>query len=127
MINNKVLNNAWDIVDNLADDNTKEKFQLDDMLYDISMKIFDYRMKNKLSQKKLADILGIKQSMVSKLESGLYNPTVEQLWKISQKLGWKFEMLLEDKTEVSTQIWDNAYSDDSFNDKDAENKLVVGA
>jgi len=126
MINKKLLGNAWDIVD-LANNDTKEIFELDDMLYEISMKIFDYRMKNNLNQKQLADKLDVKQSMVSKLESGLYNPTVEQLWKISKRLGWNFNILLEDRNEISTQIWDNAECENSFSDKDSENNLVVGA
>ncbi|MBN2285844.1 MAG: helix-turn-helix transcriptional regulator [Tissierellales bacterium] len=91
----KLLANAYNII-NDADDKTKESFELDDILYDISIKIFDYRNSRKLSQKDFAEILGISQSMVSKLESGLYNPTIEQLWKLSKKLNIKFGVLLED-------------------------------
>ncbi|HBM80675.1 MAG TPA: transcriptional regulator, partial [Clostridiaceae bacterium] len=72
-----------------------ERFELDDLLYNISMKIFDYRMENKLSQTELAKKLGITQVMVSKLESGQYNPSVEQLWKISKKLGWKLNISID--------------------------------
>ena len=38
--------------------------------------------------------------MVSKLESGDYNYSVEQLWKVSQKLGLKLTISLEEKIEV---------------------------
>lgn len=107
MSKNEVLNDAWNIIDELADGQTKENFELDDILYDISMKIFDYRISKGWTQKQLADKLGIKQSMVSKLESGEYNPTVEQLWKISKKLGWNFELILKDKEEVETKVWEN--------------------
>jgi transcriptional regulator with XRE-family HTH domain len=45
--------------------------------------------------KELSKKLNVSQSMVSKLESGEYNPTVEQLWKICDKLNWKFDILIE--------------------------------
>ena len=60
---------------------------------------------NNLSQKQLAKKLGISQSMVSKLESGEYNSTVEQLWKISKKLGWSFKVVVEDEKSDNQQIW----------------------
>jgi len=58
------------------------------------MKIFDFRMSKKWTQKQLAEKLGITQAMVSKLESGEYNPTVEQFWKISKALGCSFKLML---------------------------------
>ncbi|MDK2828128.1 MAG: hypothetical protein PWP67_928 [Clostridium butyricum] len=95
IIDNKFeLGDAWKLIDGLADESTKEMFELDDILYEISMKIYEFRLKNDLTQKQLAEKLGIKQSMVSKLESGQYNPSIEQLWKISKKLGWNFKVHL---------------------------------
>ncbi|HHV75393.1 MAG TPA: helix-turn-helix transcriptional regulator [Thermoanaerobacterium sp.] len=95
IIDNKFeLGDAWKLIDGLADESTKEMFELDDILYDISMKIYEFRLKNDLTQKQLAEKLGIKQSMVSKLESGQYNLSIEQLWKISKKLGWNFKVYL---------------------------------
>ena len=49
--------------------------------------------------------------MVSKLESGDYNYTIEQLWKVSQKLGFKLNIELEEETEDITEDYiqkDNA-------------------
>ena len=73
---------------------------------------------NNLSQKQLAKKLGISQSMVSKLESGEYNPTVEQLWKISKKLGWSFKVIMEDEKSDNQQIWDifDSYDNDEMCD-----------
>jgi ribosome-binding protein aMBF1 (putative translation factor) len=56
--------NTWDFISGIADESTKELFELDDILYDISMKVFDYRTKMKWTQKQLAQKLGIKQAMV---------------------------------------------------------------
>lgn len=123
MTNSKTLGNAWNIVDDLADDDTKKMFELDDILYDISIKIFDYRKAKGWTQKQLAEKLSIKQSMVSKLESGEYNPTIEQLWKISKKLGWTFRINLEDNNETKTEIWDTVDSTIQLNSDDID-KLV---
>lgn len=71
---------------------TKESFELDDILYDISVKLIEYRYENNLKQKDLARILEVSQAMVSKLESGEYNPTVELLWKISKKIDFDFSI-----------------------------------
>ncbi len=96
-MNERELRPAIDFVNEFASKETKERFELDDVLYDISMKIFDYRTKNSLSQKDLAKRLEVTQAMVSKLESGQYNPYIEQLWKISKKLNFKFAVSLETK------------------------------
>jgi len=102
-INRELLKNPWEFIEEVADKETKEMFELDDLLVDISLKIINYRIENEITQSQLAKILGISQSMVSKLESGEYNPTVEQLWKVSKKLGWTFELLLEEP--VKTEVW----------------------
>lgn len=124
MSKKEVFNDAWSLIDELADEQTKERFELDDILYDISMKIFDYRISKGWTQKQLAEKLNIKQAMVSKLESGEYNPTVEQLWKISKKLGWSFGLILKEKEEVETNIWDNVNED--YNET-LSKKLAVGS
>ena len=80
------LKPAIDFLNEFASNEAKERFELDDILYDISMRIFNYRTENKLSQKVLANKLEVTQAMISKLESGQYNPSIEQLWKISKKL-----------------------------------------
>lgn len=92
---------------NNADDNTKELFELDDILYDISIKIFDYRIKHNINQKQLAQILNVSQSMISKLESGEYNPTIEQLWKISKKLNFVFNINFNEceLEEKASELW----------------------
>ena len=108
MINEKLLKSPWDLIDSMTMDNTElvEEFELDDILVDISLKLINYRIDNNLTQEKLAKKLEISQAMVSKLESGDYNPTVEQLWKISKKLNWTFRLILESKKDNEQQIWD---------------------
>ncbi|EKD44335.1 MAG: helix-turn-helix protein, partial [uncultured bacterium (gcode 4)] len=96
---NQIIVSAYDFI-NSASEETKQKFELDDILYDISMRIFDYRIENNLKQNELAKILGVTQAMISKLESGTYNPTIESLWTMSKKLDFDFEIVFKSKNAV---------------------------
>ena len=49
--------------------------EFEEILFAISEKIINYREEKNISQQELANILKVNQSMVSKLESGDYNPT----------------------------------------------------
>ncbi len=89
------LKSAWSFFEEYCDEPMEERIELYDIYYEISTKIFDFRMLNNWSQKKLAEVLGVSQAMVSKLESGEYNFTIEQLWKIAKKLGWKLNISFE--------------------------------
>ena len=89
------LKNVWSFFDEYCDEPMKECVGLYDIYYEISSKLFDYRTANGWSQKKLAEVLGVTQAMVSKLESGEYNYTIEQLWKIAKKLGWTLNISFE--------------------------------
>ena len=95
MLINDILKNPWDIFNDI-DEETKQEFELSNILVDIACKIINYRLDNDMTQKDLADKLDITQAMVSKLESGEYNPSIEFLFKISKKLGWKFELTFDE-------------------------------
>lgn len=97
-----ILKDPWVIFDDV-DEETKEEFELSDMLVDIACKIINYRLDSGLTQKDLANKLNITQAMISKLESGEYNPSIEFLFKISKSLGWKFELTFEEEP-ISTSI-----------------------
>jgi len=99
-----LLRSPWNLINELADEITQEEFELDDILSEISLTLIKYRLKNNLTQKDLADKLELSQSMISKLESGDYNPSISQLWKISKKLGWTFNVTFNEET-TETKIW----------------------
>ena len=62
------------------------------ILYDIKREIIKLRLDQGLSQKELADKVGTKQSAISRLESGEYNPSVEFLNKVANALGKELEV-----------------------------------
>lgn len=97
MPKNDILQSPWDIFADI-DEGTKQGFELSDILVEIASKIINYRLDNNITQKELAARLGITQAMISKLESGEYNPSIEFLFNISNKLGWKFQLIIGEST-----------------------------
>ena len=67
----------------------KLKNEYDEMspLYELKKEIIRLRIEKGLSQKELADLMGTKQSAISRLENGSYNPSVEFLNRIAHTLG----------------------------------------
>lgn len=64
-----------------------EEYKALEPQYEIIKQIIKERNQQNLTQKELAKRVGIKQSNISRLESGDYNPTLEFLQKIAQGLG----------------------------------------
>ena len=59
--------------------------------------IIRQRIENGLTQKELAKKIGTKQSAISRLESGTYNPTLSFLQKTADALGAKVKISLTKK------------------------------
>lgn len=59
-----------------------EKIEYKEVLFILSQEIIEYREKNNLKQIDLANKLNMSQVMISKIESGTYNPTVKKLVQI---------------------------------------------
>ena len=96
MLSNDILQSPWDFFDDI-DEETKKELELSDILVNIASKIINYRLDNNITQNELAEKLNITQAMVSKLESGEYNPTIEFLYKIVSTLGWKIKIVIENE------------------------------
>lgn len=65
------------------------KNEYDEMspIYELKKEIIRLRIEKGLSQKELANLMGTKQSAISRLENGSYNPSVEFLNRIAHTLG----------------------------------------
>lgn len=72
-----------------------EIIEYEEILFEISNGLKRYRKENNLTQKQLAKKLEFDQVMISKLESGNYNPTFKQLHKISRKLTNSAELFVD--------------------------------
>lgn len=71
-----------------------EDLEYENILFDISKTFLSYRKENNMTQSEFARKVKVKQVMVSKLESGSYNPTIKLLHKISRKLNHSSEFLV---------------------------------
>jgi DNA-binding XRE family transcriptional regulator len=60
--------------------------------YKIIEAIIMARKEKNLTQKDLAKLIGTRQSNISRLESGNYNPSLEFLNKVAQAVGKKLEV-----------------------------------
>ena len=68
-------------------------------LYEIKGQLIELRNQLGISQKELAELVGTKQSAISRLESGSYNPSIEFLGKVAHALGGRLEIsIVRDKT-----------------------------
>ncbi len=70
----------------LSNPQVKEEYDNLAPIYEIKEEIIRLRTEKGLTQKELADLIGSKQSAISRLESGNYNPSVQFLIKLANVL-----------------------------------------
>jgi transcriptional regulator with XRE-family HTH domain len=68
--------------------------------YEIIRQVIQTRIDKNITQKELAERIGIKQSNISRFESGNYNPTLEFLKKIASGLGKEIHIELRDSASI---------------------------
>lgn len=73
----------------LKNPNIKREYELLRAEYETIGKIIELRIKNKLTQKQLAEKIGTKQSAVSRFEKKMVNPTLYTLSQIAEVFGKK--------------------------------------
>ncbi|GMO65728.1 MAG: helix-turn-helix transcriptional regulator [Treponemataceae bacterium] len=76
----------------LQDDEVLQELKKNESEYKIIEKIIMTRKEKNLTQKDLAVLAGTRQSNISRLESGNYNPSLEFLNKIATAMGKKLEV-----------------------------------
>jgi predicted transcriptional regulator len=82
----KIINSDPEVIKEL-DNNSIE--------YKVVREIIKARHELNLTQEQLAKLAGTKQSNISRLESGEYNPTIEFLSKVAQTMGKTLEIRLQ--------------------------------
>ncbi len=79
----------------LQDQETKDEFEALEPIYEIKSQLIQLRNEKGLSQKDLAELIGTKQSAISRLESGNYNPSLDFLSKLAHALGKEFHVVFK--------------------------------
>ncbi|MDO8471524.1 MAG: helix-turn-helix transcriptional regulator [bacterium] len=80
----------------LADPERKQAYDRLEPYYQVLSALISLRNRHNLTQKKLADLLGVNQSEIARLESFDYNPSVKTLNKIAEATGTKLEIAFVD-------------------------------
>jgi transcriptional regulator with XRE-family HTH domain len=70
----------------------------------VAAQIVGYRAQHGLSQRALAERLGVKQPYVARLESGERNPEISTLVRISRALGVEFLIDIRPETKKSARL-----------------------
>jgi len=76
----------------LEDNEIKNEYDKLGPIYEIKSELIRIRLEKGLSQKELAELIGTKQSAISRLENGSYNPSIEFLNKIAIALNMKLHI-----------------------------------
>ncbi len=83
----------------LSNPEVKKEYEDLDVLYEIKRQVISLRKEKGLSQKEMAELIGTKQSAISRLENEDYNPSVELLSKIAKAFDKELEVKIKDKNE----------------------------
>lgn len=109
-----------------------EIIEYEEILFEISNSLKKYRKDHKLTQKQFAKLLDMDQVMISKLESGNYNPTFKQVYKISRKLTNSVDLFLDilgDIIDNFNQIYKTTYEctlkNEKYNNKESEKVIYM--
>lgn len=91
---------------NISEDMSEidEILEFEEILFSISKAIINYRKENHLTQKEFAEKLKVNQTMISKLESGDYNPTFKTIYNISRKLENSSKMFIDILDEIKINL-----------------------
>lgn len=82
------MSELQDYLDKALQDCDITKLESGNNIYNaIAKEIVRLRMEKGITQKQLANICGMQQSNISRLEKGIYNPSVQLLTKIAEALG----------------------------------------
>ena len=76
----------------LKNEEVRKELKKNETEYKIIEEIIMARKEKNLSQKELAELIGTRQSNISRLERGNYNPSLEFLNRIAHAMGKELEV-----------------------------------
>ena len=65
--------------------------------FEVISLLLKMRLRKQLTQRQLAERIGTKQSAISRLESGVYNPSLSFLYKIADALDARLRVSVDSK------------------------------
>ncbi len=81
----------------LKNKDIKKAYDKLELEFGIAALLIKRRFKQKITQRQLAELVGTKQSAISRFESGTYNPSVSFLYKIAEALDAELKISVSSK------------------------------
>jgi DNA-binding XRE family transcriptional regulator len=78
----------------VKDEAVAEELAKNESEYQMLRELIRARVDKNLTQEQLAELVGTKQTNISRLESGRYNPSLKMLKKVAEAVGKKLEIHL---------------------------------
>ena len=72
---------------------------------EIIAQLVEARVEKGISQSELARVIGTQRSNISRLESGMQNPSLDMVLKIVSALGMTASFALEDREEAMSNVY----------------------
>lgn len=79
----------------MKDEEFKSEYEKLKPRYDVISQIVEERAKQQITQEELALRVGTQKSNISRLESGIYNPSLDFLIKVAHSLGKEMRIVFE--------------------------------
>ncbi len=108
------MNDLQEFLNLLAKDIPADELEADIVLADIAAKLSAERIRRGMSQRDFANLLGVNQSMISKMESGDCNFTVRKLIQIAHKLSLPCRILFGKKTILNYEESDTRSNESTY-------------
>jgi transcriptional regulator with XRE-family HTH domain len=90
----------------------------------VAIQVVSYRGQHRLTQKTLAERLGMKQPQVARLESGEHNPSIEMLARLSAVMDVEFNIDIRPRGRRSKLATKRARTDAAVADFESQDAAV---
>lgn len=94
MRRSKLKTHAEALAGHLRDSEYRAEWERTQFAHDVAVMVIGFRVEHGLSQRALAERLGMKQPAIARLEAGEVTPTIDTLAKLSRGLGLDFRMAI---------------------------------
>lgn len=80
------------VAEHMRDPEYRAEWERTQFAHEVAMKVLSYRVEHGLSQRALAQRLGMKQPAIARLEAGDVTPSIDTLLRLSRGLGIGFHV-----------------------------------
>ena len=83
----------------LQDEGFRKEWNASEQEFRVLAELIEARISSGLTQKELAGKSGVDQANISKIERGLYNPSLRVLWKLADAMDMDLKLVFVPRSE----------------------------